>query len=112
MITYKELFGLTAREKRLLAPLPPGATTVQLVDRLKHLGHLREEKFIKMEAPETRVIDIVRYQAEVTLISAAMEATTFRARTAWIRAAAWPPGREAPLKAWLDEYLKRKGRGI
>jgi hypothetical protein len=82
------LFGLTAWEKMLLEPLPPGASVRQLVNRLDQLESLRCTKFLKMEAPETTAIDMIRYQADVTLIGVAMEATTLRARAAWIRAAA------------------------
>jgi len=82
------LFGLTAWEKMLLEPLPPGASVTLLVNRLDQLESLRCTKFIKMEAPGATILDVARCQADVTLIGLAMEATTLRARAAWIRAAA------------------------
>lgn len=81
------LFGLTASEKKALEPLRTGASTKQLVNRLHQLEHLRESEFIKMEAPGTKILDVARCQVDVTLISVAMEATSLRARAAWMRAA-------------------------
>jgi hypothetical protein len=89
MITYKGLFDLTAREKRLLEPLPPGATTVQLVDRLVQLEDLRCNEFkrmvMKIEAPGTTALDIAEYEKNITWIGICMQATALRARAAWLR---------------------------
>jgi hypothetical protein len=107
------LFGLTTSERRLLEPLPAGVTVTRLVNRLDQLDRMRGEKFLKMEAPETTIPDIARYQVDVTLISVAIQATALRARTAWIRSATvrFPTRVHLPLQVWLDEHLK-KGRGI
>jgi len=103
------LFGLTAAEKKLLEPLPAGVTVTRLVNRLDQLDRMRGEKFLRMEAPETKILDVARYQADVTLISAAMQATALRARTAWIRSAAvrFPTRVHLPLQVWLDSHLKK-----
>lgn len=92
------LFSLTESERKSLEPLPPGASATQLVNRLYHLEHLRGAKFIKMAAPEATILVVARCQVDVTLISAAIEATTLRARAAWIRAAAerFPTRRPLP----------------
>ena len=110
MTIMNGLFGLTASERRLLEPLPAGVTVTRLVNRLDQLERLRGAKFLRMEAPETTALDMVRYEADVTLISAVMQATALRARTAWIRSAAvrFPTRVHLPLQVWLDEHLKKK----
>jgi len=102
------LFGLTASERKALEPLPPGASMTRLVNRLYQLESLRGNTLIKMGAPETRAIDMVRYQADVTVISAAIQTTALRARTAWIRSAAtrFPTRVRLPLEAWLTQLSK------
>jgi hypothetical protein len=83
MISLKRsggFFGLTSREKELLKPLPPVASTEALENRLMVLQDLRVSVFKRMRSPTISALDRAKYQADLTAVSAAIESTALRLR--------------------------------
>jgi len=81
------LFGLTATERRAIEPLPPGVSMAELSNRLEALQHVRSSVVRRMRMTKASAFDIVRYQADLVLVSGALESTVLRLRVAPLRPA-------------------------
>ena len=82
---YRGLFGLTATERKSLEPLPPGASVAELSNRLDSLQQMRSSVVRRMRTAKVSAFDVVRYQADLALVSGALEGTVLRLRVAPLR---------------------------
>jgi len=83
MISLKQsggFFGLTSRERELLKPLPPIASTESLENRLMVLQDLRVSIFKRMRSPTITALERGKYQADLAAVAAAIESTALRLR--------------------------------
>jgi hypothetical protein len=79
------LFGLTATERKSLEPLPPGVSVAELSNRLDTLQQVRSSVVRRMRTAKVSAFDIVRFQADLTIVNGALEGTTLRLRVAPLR---------------------------
>lgn len=82
---YRGLFGLTATERKSIEPLPPGASMAELSNRLEALQYVRSSVVRRMRMAKASAFDIVRYQADLTIVNGALESTVIRLRVAPLR---------------------------
>jgi hypothetical protein len=85
VVIMRGLFGLTVTERKLIEPLPPGASMAELSNRLEALQYVRSSVVRRMRTSKASAFDIVRYQADLVLVSGALESTVLRLRVAPLR---------------------------